>query len=148
VALFLFGTLMDLDVTRQIVDRPFLAAEMEPATLPGHRRVGARNATYPILVPDAAASVRGLLFPRPSPRDLVRIRHFESEEYETVPVLARNAAGRLVRAEVFSALAGAFETTGEPWDLDLWVQRHKDPFLRRCREWMADCPGTPADVPA
>jgi hypothetical protein len=146
VALFLFGTLMDLDVMRTVLDRAFDPRELEPAELWGYRRVRPLNAPYPILVPDRAGRVPGLLLARPSARDLVRLRHFESEEYETSPVIAHTADGRRVAAEAFMSLEGVFEHAGEPWELEDWVSRCKGPFLRRCGAWMLDCP-EPAAAP-
>ena len=139
MALFLFGTLMDVDVMRTVLDRPFRPAELEPAHLLGYRRVRPLNAPYPIVVPDPAGRVAGQLLAKPSPRDLVRLRHFESEEYETSPVMAETARGR-VRVEAFMALDGVFEHRDEPWDLDFWAPRHKAAFLGRCALWMAGCP--------
>lgn len=140
MALFLFGTLMDLDVMARVLDRAFHAEELVPARLDGWRRVRALNATYPLLLPDPETAVDGVLFARPSPRDLVRIRHFESEEYEPRAVTVRMQDGRAVAAAVFLALDGVFATDGEPWCLDAWRRHHKAEFLIRCDVWMADCP--------
>ena len=45
MALFLYGTLMDVDVMAKVLDRPFAENELMPAVLPGWRRVAVRNAT-------------------------------------------------------------------------------------------------------
>lgn len=140
MALFLFGTLMDIDVMARVLDRAFGAEELGPARLDGWRRVRALNATYPLLLPDPDGAVDGVLFARPSPRDLVRIRHFESEEYEARAVTVRTPDGAAVPASVFLALADVFATDGEPWCLDRWRRDHKGAFLVRCDAWMADCP--------
>lgn len=131
---------MDVEVMARVLDRTFRADELVPARLEGWRRVRALNATYPLLLPDASGTVDGMLFARPSARDLVRIRHFESEEYEPREVSVRAADGRAVQADVFLALDDVFATDGEPWDLDTWRRLHKSEFLVRCEVWMADCP--------
>lgn len=140
MALFLYGTLMDVDVMAKVLDRPFAARELVPAVLPGWRRVAVRNASYPVILPEAGAGVAGRLLARPGRDDLARIRHFESEEYVTAPVRVGLADGRAVAAEVFVALDGVFELDEAGWDLGVWQKRHKAEFLRRCDDWMRDCP--------
>lgn len=140
VALFLFGTLMDTDVMARVLGRTFRADELVAASLDGWRRVRALNATYPLLLPDPDGAVDGVLFVRPSPRDLVRIRHFESEEYEARAATVRTPDGAAVPAFVFLALDKVFATDGEPWCLERWRRDHKAEFLVRCDAWMADCP--------
>lgn len=140
MALFLYGTLMDVDVMAKVLDRPFAENELMPAVLPGWRRVAVRNATYPVILPDAAASVEGRLLARVGAHELARIRHFESEEYVTATVRVRLADGRTVPAEVFVALDGVFDLDAAGWDLAARRAAHKPDFLRRCDGWMRDCP--------
>ena len=140
MALFLYGTLMDVDVMAKVLDRAFSARELVPATLPSWRRRAVRNASYPVIVPDPSAEVEGYLFAGPSACDLARIRHFESEEYLTEPVRVELAGGYWVAAQAFVALDGVFALDDADWDLERWRACHKEAFLRRCEEWMADGP--------
>jgi gamma-glutamylcyclotransferase (GGCT)/AIG2-like uncharacterized protein YtfP len=140
VALFLYGTLMDVDVMAKVLDRAFAGRELTPAALPGWRRIAVRNASYPVILPDPSGRVEGRLFARPSARDLARIRHFESEEYLPARVRVELADGHAVPAEAFVALDGVFDLDEVDWDLDGWRARHKSLFLRRCEEWMRDFP--------
>lgn len=140
MALFLYGTLMDVDVMAKVLARPFAERELVPAILPGWRRLAVRNASYPVIRPDPAAGVEGRLLARPAMDDLTRIRHFESEEYLPAPVRVDLGGGRMVAAEVFVALDGVFEVDETGWDLARWQERHKPDFLRRCDDWMRDCP--------
>jgi hypothetical protein len=140
LALFLFGTLMDPDVQEGVLGRAVAPEELEPATLPGWRRVRALQAGYPLILPDPVGRVEGLLFPRPSRRDRLRILHFESEEYAPFPVTVLRADGGTQAAEAFVALDGMLATDGEAWHLAAWAVEHKALFLTRCDAWMADCP--------
>jgi hypothetical protein len=140
LALFLFGTLMDPDVRGKVLGRPVAPRELEPATLLGWRRVRARGGAYPLILPAPADRVDGLLFLRPSPRDRLRILHFESEEYAPAPVTVLRADGARHAAEAFLALDGVLASDGEPWHLAAWAVEHKALFLARCDVWMADCP--------
>jgi len=129
----------DLEVLAKVVDRAVAPGELVPAMLPAWRRVRARNASYPLIVPDPSGGVPGLLFARPQPRDLARIRHFESEEYagRVVPVL--HADGQWHRAELVLAIPGVLEASDEPWHLEGWQAGEKTAFLLACDIWMADC---------
>ena len=55
--------------------------DLQPATLAGFRRVRLAEASYPMLVADAAGEVEGVLLRRASARDIRRLNHLESEEY-------------------------------------------------------------------
>lgn len=140
MALFLYGTLMDVDVMAKVLDPPFAERELVPAVLPGWRRLAVRNATYPVILPDAGASIEGRLLPRVGAYELARIRHFESEEYVTTPVRIRLADGSPLAADVFVALDGVFDLDDAAWDLGGWQARHKTSFLQRCGDWMRDFP--------
>lgn len=136
---FFFGTLMDHDVLEQVLDRAVAHSELAPAWLEGFRRVCAAHRSYPVLVPDARSAVEGRLLCRAVPRDAVRIRHFEDEEYDDQRVAVRVSDGTAVEARVFFALEH-LGSTERPWDLTAWARMHKPHFLELCREWMRDCP--------
>lgn len=138
LALFFFGTLMDLEVLAKVLARPVDPAELEPARLAGWRRVRARDRGYPLLLPEPGGRVDGLLLVSPSARDVARVRHFESGEYEPAPVTVERADGGQVAAEVFLALEPVLASDGEPWDLAAWAATEKAALLARCAGWMAD----------
>lgn len=146
---FFFGTLMDREVLATVLDRPVAADELRCAWLEGYRRVCTAHAPYPTLVPRPAGVVDGRLLLRPSPRDAVRIRHYEDEEYVDrvlpVRVAGADAAGDAVAGDdvVAARVFVALETMGQldrPWDLGPWARVHKARYLEQCREWMRDCP--------
>ena len=108
-----------------------------PAALPGYRRVRAKGASYPVLVPAPGRRVEGFLLKRPGPRDIRRINHFESDEYEALHLPIAGGG----RAWAFVGL-DALPPTDEPWDLDAWTRAHMPAYLAEVVDyWMADAPG-------
>lgn len=136
---FFFGTLMDHEVLEYVLDRAVADSELAPAWLEGFRRVCAANRSYPVLVPDPKSMVEGRLLHRVVPRDDVRIRHFEDEEYHDRWLCVRTGDGTEVEARVFFAL-DHLGRTDRPWDPTAWAREHKPHYLDLCREWMRDCP--------
>lgn len=132
--LFFFGTLMDRDVLAHVLSRPVDPDELMPASLAGFRRLGCRAGSYPVLVPGHGTLVEGLLLRRASRRDIARINHYESEEYEVELRLVATAEGHWP-AWLFRAL-DHLEDDGIPWALASWQARHKAGFFALCDGWM------------
>jgi hypothetical protein len=137
--LFFFGTLMDLDVLAYVLARPIDLDDLEPAAITGFRRVGVRGASYPVLVPEAKGRVEGRLLHRATRRDVLRINHYESEEYRAELHQVATTAGEVHAAWLFLGLDG-LEATWRPWRLADWQAQHKHGFFAACDGWMADCP--------
>lgn len=128
--LFFFGTLMDADVLGLVIGRAVAPGELEPARLHGFRRVRARRASYPVLVPDPGASVEGVLWRAGTALERARLDAYEGPGYALAPVEVETAAGERVRALVYRAVPGALEPSEEPWDLARWQARYKAAYLR------------------
>jgi len=88
--LFVYGTLMDVRIQRQILGRALHGAD---ATLFGYRRVQ-NPGSYPYVVSCLDARVRGRLLRRLSARDLALLDYYEDEGvlYERRRVTVRVAA--------------------------------------------------------
>ncbi len=136
--IFFFGTLMDRDILAHLLGRPVGAEELRPARLSGFRRVAARNASYPVLLPDPEAVVEGLLF-LPGPEDVRRINHYESDEYRAELHLV-DSGGERLPAWLFIGREAVLEAGERPWDLRAWAARHKAGFFALLDEWMEDLP--------
>ena len=95
--------------------------------------------SYPILVADPDGSVAGRVLHRASRDDIIRINHFESEEYraELHPVVLED--DDIQPAWLYLGL-GHLVATGEPWSLAAWQATIKQDFFAACDGWMADCP--------
>ncbi|GHT91687.1 hypothetical protein FACS1894116_00650 [Betaproteobacteria bacterium] len=72
-----------------------------PATLPGYRRHPIRDEDYPAMVPDAAASVSGILYRDLPAAALTRLDAFEGEQYVRRPVTVLSADGTQLDAESY-----------------------------------------------
>ena len=135
--LFFFGTLTDLDVLAYLLERPVDLDDLQPATIAGFRRVRARGASYPVLVPAAEGRVEGRLLRKATARDIARINHYESEEYLAELRLVTNAAEEQVAAWLYLGLDG-LAAGDTDWSLGEWQRTAKAGFLRACDGWMAD----------
>lgn len=138
--LFFFGTLMDLDVLTYVLERPVDIDDLAPATIAGFRRVGVRDASYPVLLPHPSGLVDGWLLRRATRRDIARINHYESEEYRAELHHVSDAECAQHAAWLYLSL-DHLAGSDEPWELALWQERHKDGFFAACDGWMADFPG-------
>jgi gamma-glutamylcyclotransferase (GGCT)/AIG2-like uncharacterized protein YtfP len=141
--LFFFGTLMHHEVLETVLDRRVADHETtEPAILHGYRRERAAAASYPVLVRDKGARVEGRLLHRPSERCILRINHFEDEEYRASRVTVTVGRNRLA-AWVFLPLdhVAMMRPSGEPWHLDHWAAQHLDAYREAIAGWMVDAPG-------
>ena len=135
--LFLFGTLMDLDVLAWLLERPIDLADLCPALLRGFRRTGVVGASYPMLVSDATGVVEGRLMRRATARDIARINHYESEEYRAELRPVTTGAGVDTAAWLYLGL-DHLASTAAPWSLARWQAEHKAGFFAACGGWMSD----------
>jgi hypothetical protein len=138
--LFFFGTLMDLDVLAYLLERPLDLDDLRPASVAGFRRVRARGASYPVLVPQSGARVQGRLLRRATSRDIARINHYESGEYLAELRQVVTADGTEIAAWLYLGL-DHLQGSDEPWSLEAWQARDKAGFFAACDGWMADFRG-------
>lgn len=140
-AVFFFGTLMHDEVLARVLDRSVAGHETAPAQLAGFRRERAASASYPVLVEDPEADVEGRLLHRPSRRDILRINHFEDDEYRAHR-LTVETDGIHIDAWVFLAHddVAMMQPSGETWHLNHWAARHLDAYRAEIDGWMANSP--------
>jgi Gamma-glutamyl cyclotransferase, AIG2-like len=111
--LFLYGTLLDPRVLAVQSGEAGLAWRAVPARLPGHRRVFLRGTPYPTLLPDAEATVEGVLV-RAGPRPLRRLAAYEGPPYRLVPIRVLTTRGPC-RARAWLAPRWRADPT-RPWE--------------------------------
>jgi gamma-glutamylcyclotransferase (GGCT)/AIG2-like uncharacterized protein YtfP len=138
-SLFLYGTLTDPDVLQRVLARMVGEGELAPALIDGFRRVQAQSGSYPLLVQAPGAAVLGLLLLRPSRRDILRLNHFESEEYRAERHAVHLVDGSRREAWLYMGLPHLL-ASDETWDFATWQAQHKAAFLAQCDAWMADYP--------
>lgn len=140
-AVFFFGTLMHDEVLARVLDRLVAGHETAPAQLAGFRRERAASASYPVLVEEPEALVEGRLLHRPSRRDILRINHFEDDEYRAHRLTV--VTGDMhTDAWVFLGLddVAMMQPSGELWHLEHWADRHLDGYMIEIDGWMANAP--------
>lgn len=134
--LFFFGTLTDLDVLAYVLARPIDLDDLMPATITGFRRMKARDASYPVLVPAPGERVEGRLLRHATRRDIARINHYESEEYRAELHRVVAADGGTHAAWLYLGL-DHLAAGEEAWELGAWQERHKEGYFAACDGWMA-----------
>ena len=142
MALFFYGTLMDVDVVAKVLARPFAERELVPAFLRGWRRLAVRNASYPVILPDPASRVEGRLLARPAsvPRSA-----------ECSPAAASVAVSAV---SSFSPAPTFFSLTNEPCEATVNFRLRATP-VSRSECWTSTecrggdrCPANPRYPPA
>jgi gamma-glutamylcyclotransferase (GGCT)/AIG2-like uncharacterized protein YtfP len=130
-SLFCYGTLMFAPV-RRLHSRRALATES--AVLRGYARHALRGSSYPGIVPDANATVAGLLVRGISPALLARLDRWEGAEYERTPVRVETARGERVPAVSYVlALRAAQRILPQDWDAAAFERHELDRWLRLAR---------------
>jgi hypothetical protein len=127
--LFFYGTLMDRDVLGLVVGRPFGPERLKPASLAGWRRARALGQPYPIVLADPAGSVDGVVVDRLGPEDVARLRRYEGDGYDLVPVDVSQDGG--VRQVHFFRPGSIYKPDPRPWDFAEWLATEKTAFMAR-----------------
>jgi gamma-glutamylcyclotransferase (GGCT)/AIG2-like uncharacterized protein YtfP len=135
---FFYGTLMDLDVLARVLGRRMLGVALEPATVTGYRRVYARGAWYPVLVPQPGGIVEGRLLRGVNATDARRLARFEGEQYGLCRLDVVTVRRGRIRAWAFLPRPELAVIGGEPWTFDDWRRRFKPRYLTRVEGWMAE----------
>ncbi len=127
---FFYGTLLDDIVRREILRREVPRTQMHRAVLRGFCRVYRTGATYPVLIPEAAGQVEGLLVCGLTVRDAARLAAYEGPEYGLVITMVRTEAGALADARTFLPRRPGVGSS-EEWRLEDWQRRFGAPYRAR-----------------
>ena len=130
---FFYGTLIDSDVMALVIGRRLPPSAFVPAILPRHSRRRAKGATYPVVTPNPADEVHGVVVGGLTSRDVARLAAFEGPGYRIASLKVR-IAGDLVTVSVFEPVVSRLQPSESPWDYALWKGRHKRPFVDRLRK--------------
>jgi hypothetical protein len=129
---FFYGTLLDDDVFALVTRRSLAPHDRCRAFIHGYLRVTRDGASYPILVAAAGGRVDGALVAGVGPKETERLKTFEGDEYDLVPLLVHRHNGGPASAHVFMAKTWVIGSADE-WDLAHWRRRHKRRYLARLR---------------
>jgi len=99
----------------------------------GHARRRAKDATYPVVIPDPCDEVEGAIVGGLSRRDVARLAGYEGPGYRIAPLRVK-VGGALTTVSVFEPIQTRLQPSGDPWDLALWQRRHKRPFVNWLRK--------------
>ena len=134
--LFVFGSMLDEDVLRVVLDRPLAAAHRQPARLDGFRRLRLPDESYPVLVVSRGGAVRGDLLWGLSSLDHARIAFYESEEYGLADCRVRALDSDVLIEASFYAEGITMPGASAPWELDWWRTHHKTNYLVKIARYM------------
>jgi len=130
-ALFSYGTLMFAPVRRLHSRRPLAT---ERAVLSGYARHALRGSSYPGIVPNASASVAGVLVRGISPSLLARLDRWEGAEYVRTPVRVEMARGERLPAVCYVlAPRAAQRILPHDWDAAAFARHELARWLRLAR---------------
>ncbi len=137
---FFYGTLLDDDVYGLVTGRYIVPRDRCHAVVDGFRCVVCKGASYPILIPAAGERVAGILVSKMELQEVERLKAFEGQEYELVPLAVHARYRGPVHAQAFMArpwVAGS----EVPWSLAAWRHRHRYRDLAKLRAlplWAAE----------
>lgn len=130
---FTYGSLMWADIMARVCGPDGLSAQApRPATLADHVRRPVLGQDYPAVVPQAGASVAGLLWVDLPEDAWPRLDAFEGDEYRRVEVLVTLPDGGWQRAwtYVFKPEYAHRLAQGD-WDEAAFAREGKDRFIAR-----------------
>lgn len=114
VHVFTYGSLMFPQVWERVVRGRYRSAR---GTLAGFARYAIEGETYPGMVAEAGAQVKGVLYFDVGPEDLAALDAFEGIEYRRDKVAVRAESGERVEAHTYVYLLPA-RFSGAPWNPD------------------------------
>lgn len=126
---FFYGTLMDPEVTREVLGRPLSGCSPRGAVLSGYRRVCVAGATYPALVADLDHHVEGLIVSRITELEASRLKRYEGKDYEMLTHDVQ-VGGNVVEGVRVFVPKETLPLTEELWDFKRWQVQEKKRFLK------------------
>lgn len=130
---FVYGSLLDRDVTALVVGRRLPPRAWVPARLAGFSRRKVEGASYPIAIRDPKGTVEGAVVGGFSRREVDRLKAYEGPRYHIVPLKVR-VHGRITTVLVCEPRVKAFQPVGGAWSLEDWQRRDKRNFVNRLRK--------------
>ena len=135
---FFYGTLLDTDIRRAVLQDLCDSLTMTPAELPSFRRVTARDSNYPVLVPCPSGRVKGYLADGLDLQGLARAAYFEGAKYHPVQRAVRDSSGQWKTAWLFLPVTPRHHANRTRWSLLRWQRQHKRRVLSMTKRWMAE----------
>jgi len=134
--LFLYGTMLDMEILELVLGRSVSANELMAARLEGFRRVKVPDESYPVLAAANGSEIVGAVISKLSESDWDRIIFFENVEYEHRECVVELDDSTELIAVLYSdgvMIPGA----DDEWTLEWWQEVHKPHLMPAVREYMA-----------
>lgn len=124
---FAYGSLMFPEVWRRVAGDASMA---RPAVLTGYRRFAVRDRTFPGIVADADAQVKGVVYRDVSPEAVARLDVFEDEMYERLKLPVTLLEGAVLPCEVYVVTDPYRHWLADSeWDPAVFERDHLSRFL-------------------
>jgi ADP-ribose pyrophosphatase len=120
---FVFGTLMDLDLFSAIISKNLTPEDMTPAIAKGWKRVVAAGKSYPMLVPSPDGEVHGFIIHNLDSDDLAKMQFYETDEYQLTSI-ALQVDDQPIEAQVYLN-SGRLTASDQAWSFDDWKANGK-----------------------
>lgn len=134
---FFYGTLLDPDIRRLVLQCDVPRKNIVAATLAGFRRYAVPDAPYPAAVRHAGGEIEGIVVRGLDVLDAARLSNFEGEKYPAALCPVTLVQGRAEEAWVF--IANDQVPLGEKeWSLETWQRADKDQFLEFAHSWLGE----------
>ncbi|MGB1238198.1 MAG: gamma-glutamylcyclotransferase family protein [Pseudomonadales bacterium] len=133
--LFVYGTLLDVDILSAVLGRALLPNALQPANLPGYSTLTYPGESFPVLCECSYSSAAGALLHGLSEEDWQRIDFYEGDEYGFVEIKTQTAAGEVLA--LINHQADSQLDARTPWTIQGWVSEAKPAFLPLCQRYMA-----------
>ncbi|MFL4471229.1 NUDIX domain-containing protein [Tateyamaria armeniaca] len=140
--LFFYGTLRHLPLLECVMGQSADQLDFDPAVLPDHIALSARDGPYPVLTPSKGASTQGVVVRGLSDRDIARLDYYEGGfGYD----LERLTLADGTEADVFLPTPDV-RAMDAPWDFADWETHWAAMSVAAAEEVMAGFGTLPRDV--
>ncbi len=133
--LFLYGTMLDMEILELVLGRSVSAGELMAARLEGFRRVKVPDESYPVLVAANESGIGGAVISKLSASDWDRVIFFENVEYEHRECVVQLDDGTELIA-VFYSDGVMVPGADDEWTLEWWQEVHKPHLMPAICEYM------------
>jgi hypothetical protein len=130
---FVYGSLLDRDLTAVVVGRRLPPTAWVPATMTGFSRRKAKGVSYPVAIRDPKGTVEGAVVGGFSRKEVERLTAYEGPRYQIVPLKVR-LHGRIKTVSVCEPKVKAFQPVDGTWSLTVWQRRDKRNYMARIRK--------------
>ncbi len=139
-AIFLYGSLMDVDVRHHVFADSIAGSEVCSAVAYGYKTMTYPGENFPVLVVDPAARARGQVLLSPGTEALERMAFYEGNEYAMASLDVELEDGRTLVAH-YNQACNENLLCVNPWCFQQWQLSERDALVEMSRQYMERCWG-------